>query len=306
MVEEGYLAVFYDFFTICQVCLFIRGGYKLKKDRLIENEAEMKVSRNVLMCGPDYYGVKYEINPWMRIENQPDGKKAILQWNTLKGALEQAGLSVSLIGQSPELPDMVFTANAGLIHNRTIILSNFRYPERRGEKKFFREYFLSLGYQFESLPHGFFEGEGDAIFCGDEFVCGYGFRTDELGAILVGYLIDKEPILLELTDPHFYHLDTCFCPLKVNKKNLIICYLQAFDSFDQAKIERLGEIIPVSRCDAESFVCNAVQIGDKIVTTPMSKHLKNTLEKHNIEPLEVDLSEFIKAGGAAKCLTLFI
>lgn len=260
---------------------------------------------NVLMCRPDSYGVRYEINPWMKVANQPDAQKAMSQWLNLKNALEAAGLNVSLIHQSPKLPDMVFTANAGVVRDRTIILSRFRYPERRGEVKFFREYFLSLGYQFESLPHGFFEGEGDALFCGDKFVCGYGFRSDELGAMLAGYFVEKEPVLLELVDPHFYHLDTCFCPIQTNNGNLILCYLDAFDSFDQAKIERLGEVIPVSRYDAEHFVCNAVQVGDKIITTPISIYLESALEKRGIEPVEVDLSEFIKAGGAAKCLTLW-
>lgn len=272
---------------------------------------------NVLMCRPDHYGVRYEINPWMKVANQPDAQKAMSQWLNLKNALEVAGLNVSLIHQSPELPDMVFTANAGVVRDRTIILSRFRYPERRGEVKFFREYFLSLGYQFESLPHGFFEGEGDALriplFCGDtsmeladsKLVCGYGFRSDEFGARLAGYLIGQEPVLLELVDPYFYHLDTCFCPIQTKNGNLILCYLGAFDSFDQAKIERLGDIIPVSRYDAEHFVCNAVQVGNKIITTPMSIYLESALEKHGIEPIEVDLSEFIKAGGAAKCLTLW-
>ena len=265
--------------------------------------------RNVLMCRSDYYfpeGISYENNKWMIKGTPVDVQLACRQWQNLKETLDKAGLSVSLIKQPAELPDMVFTANAGLVYNGTIILSNFRHPERRGEIKFFKEYFLSLGYQFESLPHGFFEGEGDALFCGDEFVCGYGFRSDELGATLAGYLVEKEPVLLELVDPFFYHLDTCFCPLKANKKNLIMCYLPAFDSFDQAKIERLGEIIPVSRSNAEKFVCNAVQVENKIITTFMSKRLKNALEKYGLETIEVDLSEFIKAGGAAKCLTLFI
>src|SRR3989338_4952528 len=262
-------------------------------------------SKEVLMCRPDYYfpeGISYEINEWMVNGTPVDIRLARKQWQTLREALEQAGLSVSLVRQTESLPDMVFTANEGVISNRTIILSNFRYPERKGEVKFFREYFLSIGYQFESLPHGLFEGEGDALFCGNEFVCGHGFRSNELGATLAGYFVEKEPVLLQLVDPHFYHLDTCFCS---PKKNLILCYLPAFDSLDHAKIERLGEVIPVGKYDAENFVCNAVPAGNKLITTPMSGALKDTLEAHGIEPVEVELSEFKKAGGAAKCLTLW-
>lgn len=258
------------------------------------------------MCPPDYYGIEYEINPWMNRACQPDRWIALGQWWKLKCELEKAGLIVAVAPSARGLPDMVFTANAGLVSGTTVILSRFRHAERRGEIAHFRNYFSSIGYECVTLPPDmFFEGEGDALFCSERLVCGYGFRSDEEGARSAAGLLGKEPVLLKLVDPYFYHLDTCLC-FCYPKENLVMCYLPAFDAASQKIIERFGEVIPVSEFDAKNFVCNAVPVGSRIITSPMSRSLRAILESRGIMPVEVRMSEFIKAGGAAKCLTLWI
>jgi N-dimethylarginine dimethylaminohydrolase len=56
--------------------------------------------------------------------------------------------------------------------------------------------------------------------------------------------------------------------------------------------------------DAGNFACNAVNIDNKIIVNSASSHLKKDLSECGFEVTEVDLSEFLKAGGSAKCLTL--
>src|SRR3989338_464067 len=264
--------------------------------------------KRILMCGPpEHYGVKYEINPWMKKSNQPDRARVEMQWRSLKDALERSGVWVSLVGQLPNFPDMVFSANAGIFNRNknTVLLSRFRYPERQGETPAFRDWFLSQGFNFKTLPSGiFFEGEGDALVFKDKLICGYGFRSDEAGGVLAAEFMGLEPITFRLIDPHFYHFDTCFCP--ISEKNLIMYYPPAFDSASCYIIETLGNIIRVSQKDALGFVCNAVVLDSKLIATQVSLELKIELKKHGVETEGVNLSEFIKAGGAAKCLTLFI
>src|SRR5438309_878936 len=84
-----------------------------------------------LMCPPDYFGVFYEINPWMHQENRPDFELAIEQWHNLVANLRLAGAKVECIEPVKDLPDMVFVANAGLVDGRNLILSRFRHPERQ-------------------------------------------------------------------------------------------------------------------------------------------------------------------------------
>jgi len=260
---------------------------------------------SVLMCRPNYFGILYEINPWMNKKNQPDKKMALDQWLKLTSALALVGVELNFIEPQKGLPDMVFTANAGLIYRNQIVLSHFRHEERRGEIPHFKKWFEDHDYATRDFPRKrFFEGHGDALWMGENLICGHGLRSSEAGVKTAARMAEKDPVILKLINEHYYHLDTCFCPIP--EKNLILYYPLAFDYASCRKIEALAQTIRVSERDARAFVCNAVSVGNKLVSTPMSKNLKKRLEKRGIEPVEVNLSEFLKSGGAAKCLTLFI
>ena len=72
----------------------------------------------ILMCPPDYYGIEYEINPWMKRERGSTPERAQAQWRNLHGALTKLGVAVELMTPQPGLPDLVFTANAGMLYGR--------------------------------------------------------------------------------------------------------------------------------------------------------------------------------------------
>ena len=44
-------------------------------------------SPHILMCPPDYYGIEYEINPWMDRRRQVDHARAVRQWTELRGTV---------------------------------------------------------------------------------------------------------------------------------------------------------------------------------------------------------------------------
>src|SRR5438876_10397304 len=103
--------------------------------------------RRVLMCAPDAYALKYEINAWMHLDDQPDLALAARQWAELYRTLtEDVGVEVELIPQPENAPDMVFTANAGLLHGSRVLLSRFRHPERQVEVPPFRNWFAANGF----------------------------------------------------------------------------------------------------------------------------------------------------------------
>src|SRR5579862_3182547 len=88
----------------------------------------------LLMCVPDAYDLRYEINDWMRLENRPDVPLAAKQWRALHRVLtEDVDATVELVRQESNAPDMVFTANAGLVRDGRVLLSNFRHAERQVE-----------------------------------------------------------------------------------------------------------------------------------------------------------------------------
>lgn len=258
-----------------------------------------------LMCPPVYYRIAYEINPWMSLKRQANNARAVLQWTRLYRVLtEDLKAKVRLLPAHRSVPDLVFTANAGLAKNRTLICSNFRYPQRKKEEPYIARYFRRHGYRVLTIPQRYrFEGEGDALWAHGTLVFGFHFRSDAPAHEALAKILNAEILPVELIDPRFYHLDTCFCPL--NEKSGL-WFPAAFDRYSRQVLKRLiPDLIAVSEKDAERFACNAIVAGKHLVVQAgLSSALKKKLTKRGFVLHPVDLSEFLKAGGAAKCLVL--
>ncbi|MFN2476148.1 MAG: dimethylarginine dimethylaminohydrolase family protein [Chthoniobacterales bacterium] len=259
--------------------------------------------RELLLCPPDHYAIEYEINPWMSRARAADTPMVQAQWKGLYEELKTLDAKVHLITPQPRLPDMVFTANAGLTVGKRFIPSNFRHQERSGEAAFFAQWMEERCYEIVWLPPElYFEGEGDALFGGDALFCGYKFRTDINSHRAVADLLGCLVISVELVDPRFYHIDTCFCPLPDGGA---MWFPAAFDEYGQRAIrDRLPNLIDVPEEEAAGFCCNAVVLENDIVlpqgaTTTIAKLTERGYTCH---PLP--MSEFLKAGGACKCLTM--
>jgi N-dimethylarginine dimethylaminohydrolase len=259
----------------------------------------------LLMCAPTAYGLKYEINPWMHLDNRPDVELAARQWDTLYRVLkEEIGAHVELVPQAPDCPDMVFTANAGLVRGQFVLLSNFRHPQRQVEAPHFRAWFEGHGFKVQMPSIGCkFEGEGDALFAGNMLLAGYLKRSDICAHRWLSDAFAVPVLSLELTDDRWYHLDTCLFPLT---PEIVVYYPGAFDPYARQVIMNNFETIAVCEEEALRFACNAVVIGQKVVLPSGCPQLTRTLEARGCTVYSVDLSEFLKAGGAAKCLTLFL
>jgi len=260
-------------------------------------------SPHILMCPPDFYGIHYEINPWMSTHRQADHALATEQWQSLNECLVKAGAEVSLLTPVEGLPDMVFTANAAIIHGQQAILARFKHEQRQGEEQHFRHWLETEGWRVKDAPGDFsFEGAGDALFCGETLFAGYRMRSDAGGHQQIGELLGVRVLPLELVDPYYYHLDTCFCPLADDQA---IYFPGAFDEYGLKVIdEHVPKLIAVEEDEARSFACNAVVVGRNIVTNTGCPQLHQQLEQAGYTPVATPLGEFVKAGGSAKCLTL--
>ena len=260
-----------------------------------------------LMCAPVLYTVEYVINPWMEgnIE-QASREVATEQWQRLYNAVSQVA-DVDLVEPRPGSPDMVFTANAGLVHRDQVAISSFFHPERQGEEPHFREWFAAKGYTIVDIPRETpFEGEGDALFSEDRsrLWSGFGPRTVKSGHQALRDAWGIEVISLELVDPRFYHLDTCFAPLN---GGFVMYFPDAFSGAGLREIEAYypaEKRILVEEADAVRFACNAVNVDQTIILNRVGKALSQTLAAHGFDVVEVELTEFMRAGGAAKCLVM--
>jgi lysine-ketoglutarate reductase/saccharopine dehydrogenase-like protein (TIGR00300 family) len=261
----------------------------------------------ILMCPPHHYDVDYVINPWMEGNIHRSSKDlAETQWHQLSEVLKKYA-TIETIEPQPGWPDMVFAANAGLVLGDTVVLSRFVHPERQGEEPYFQQWFESQGYKVHKLPKSLpFEGAGDALLdrSGNWLWAGYGFRSELDSHPYLTNWLDVEVLSLRLVDRRFYHLDTCFCPLT---DGYLLYYPAAFDTYSNRLIELrvpAEKRIAITEADAVNFACNTVNIDRVVVMNKASDKLQQMLSERGFTIVETPLTEFLKAGGAAKCLTL--
>ena len=258
-----------------------------------------------LMCPPDYFGVFYEINPWMHQENRPDFELAMEQWLNLVANLRRAGANVETIEPVKELPDMVFVANAGLVDGQRLILSRFRHPERQPESIYTSQWFQARGCEVaELVGEGdiYFEGCGDAFPYGGSLLAGYGFRSDRSSHAVLSRLLGVPVHSIKLVDPRFYHFDISFSPLDTRHA---IINPAAWDRASNAIIEELvPEPLVLELDEALTFCANSVVVGKVIVMPACPPRVGRILERWGYDVCVSPVSEFLKAGGAVRCLTL--
>ncbi|CAL2031728.1 unnamed protein product [Caenorhabditis brenneri] len=259
--------------------------------------------KRVLMVPPKHFTVEYTINPWMG--GVVDKQKAHQQWDSLKSAIEKAGVQVLTMEQTQGLPDQVFVCNSGLVYDDKVYLSRFRHKERTGEQPLYLEWFkknniATIGEGYEEI----FEGGGDAVFSDRNTLwAGYGERSSKSVYERIKALGKFDIVLCDMILPNFYHLDTCFAPVD---ETSALYYPPAFSEATNKEIlRRLPNSIAVSEAEANAFVCNAITIRDTVISPiGVSQDTKKALKTRGKQVEEVDMSEFMKSGGACQCLVL--
>jgi N-dimethylarginine dimethylaminohydrolase len=259
---------------------------------------------SVLMVSPTFFDVQYAINPWMERGLPVDTMRAKKQWANLKRHLE-VHVDVEVAEGLEGMPDLCFVANAGILFNDMFVPSNFRHLQRRPEVAYFERCLVERGYTVARMPaHLHFEGAGDALFDKtDALWLGYGQRSDRRAAAWLRTTLDCPVYALELRDPNFYHLDTCFCPLESGH---LVYYPGAFAPDALALIRShvpSHHRIELDRCDAMGFACNLIELPEVVITSYASARFRAQMMAIGKATAVVQLDEFIKAGGGARCLS---
>lgn len=264
---------------------------------------ELGWGRRYLMCPPEYFRVAYEINPWMHREVPVDLDRAADQWENLVAVLRQAGATVETIGSEVGLPDMVFTANGGVVDGRRFVESRFVHPQRAPEARRFSEWFAVHGYEVHGLAPGpHLEGAGDVLPFAGRLLGGYRSRSDFAAHSALSQILGLEVLPLELVDPRFYHLDLTFCPLD-DRRALVAP--DAWDHYGRAVVARLvPEPVTLELEEALAFCANSVVVGSTVIMPACPARLGAVLEYLGFDVVVVPVGEFLKAGGGVRCLTL--
>ena len=258
--------------------------------------------KKILLCRPDFFDVTYAINPWMKV-GSVNKALALKQWSLMEESIRSWGVDINLIDQYRNLPDMVFTANAGAVYGDKVVLSNFKHNERKDETYIFKSFFDYELYDTYLLPDNLsFEGCGDTAVVGRTMYAGYGFRSDLSALKLASEILDLDLVFLRLINPNFYHLDTCLCFLR---EDLAIFYPGAFSKYTVRKLKNI-ELIPVSEFNANNFACNSIVYGNNILMPSGNENLNKMLSGYGFNVTFLDTSEFLKSGGSLQCMSLWI
>lgn len=290
--------------------------------------------KSVLLCAPTYFDVIDSKNPYMLGDNPVDKTKARAQWETLRAALQNAGLNVETIEPVPGLEDMVFAANQVFIGHAEkignfIVPSRMRHPSRQREVAFYTEWFRKRGYKILELDLDaeYLEGGGDLIWHPrptnerparspapatpsidvPRIYAGYGFRST-LGGVerfaAAMHELGISVVPLELVDERFYHLDTCLCPLNIEAA--IVCPRAFAPKSLDALLSYWQRVHEITESEAAGFVANGIVAGSYYLTPRITPNLQRILERENLRPVVVEMSEFEKSGGSCYCMKNFL
>lgn len=263
--------------------------------------------KKIVMCAPTYYQIEYEINPWMHINNDVDPKGAAAAYQQLKQTYTKLGVEILDIAPAKGLPDMIYTANLGFALTDKFVVANFRYPERRGESALAKKYFQDLKFEIFELPEGiFFEGEGDLLKTDDHrYFFGHGHRSMPEAKPYLNDFLSTTCIDLEVTNPYFYHLDTCFAPLS---NSAVVINPVSFTPEGLKTIHaQFDTVIEASAADNAVLGCNLEVIDTTIVVGKgISPQLQDRFQEIGLTTATVDMREYLKGGGSVKCASLRI
>lgn len=255
-----------------------------------------------VMCRPDFFAVVYSINPWMHPAVPVDRARARRQWEGLLETYRALGHRVEVVEPAPGLPDMVFAANSAVVVDGRVLLSRFRHHERRGEEQRWRDWFEHRGFADVRAATHVSEGEGDFAVAGSLVLAGWGIRTEQAALCEAQEALGLPVVGLRLVDPRFYHLDTA---LTVLDDREIAYYPAAFSPGSRRALEQLfPDAVRVADADANVLGLNAVSDGRHVVLPAPAHEFAAQLRTRGFEPVPVDVSELLKAGGSVKCCTL--
>jgi N-dimethylarginine dimethylaminohydrolase len=264
---------------------------------------------DVLVCPTDHF-------EWIPVNTtslrtlasgaQLDRATVVAQHAELVDALRTAGVTVHELEPRPEHPYMVYTRDSSQMTPWGPVINQMRWEQRWGEFFWLKEWYERTGNPpWHYVTNGTVEG-GDVSVCepGLLIVGASGVRTSEAGAAqLCGWFAERDwDTYVVPFDDHFCHLDLLFD--MVAPGLALVCEDGLPEDFLRFLDARRIRRIPVSYREAIQVQANVLALGnDRVVSPRMHTRINDALRAEGLEVLDPDLSELVKGGGSAHCLT---
>ena len=259
--------------------------------------------RSYLMCPPEEFDVAYSINPWMDASVCVDRDVAMAQWQGVVEAIEAAGGRVQIMPAGPGLPDMVFTANAGVVDAGCFYAGPMLYPERAPEVDLASAWMLGAGFQVIRLPEATVqEGAGDALPFAGTLIAGLGQRSNRAAHEALRSYLSTPLLAVRLVDPRYYHIDLVFCPLDDRRAIVVPSMMDPVGA--RGVLDLIPEPLILDDSEAATFAMNSIVVDRKVIMPACPSRIGRQLERWGFDVVVAPVSEFIKAGGAVRCMSL--
>lgn len=227
---------------------------------------------------------------------KPDLPRALAQHDAYIAALEQCGLTVTVLAADERYPDAPFIEDTAILSRRFAVITNPGAASRNGEKQATRsavqEFYTTLG---EIEPPGTLDG-GDVLEINGHFFIGLTARTNTRGARQFIAILEQHGYT-GCTVPlkNFLHLKTGVA--WIGGRDLLatgeLIANPAFQDFN---------IIPVS--PQEAYAANCIRVNGRVLVPAGFADTLQKMAGRGYDLIEVAMSEFQKMDGGLSCLSL--
>ena len=165
----------------------------------------------------------------------------------------------------PGLPDLVFTANAGPDVPQSLLQLAVSSRGARARNAALRRLVRGPRVHGRDVCRRACSSRGPATPCSAAEVSSPATASAATcrGISTSASVLHRQVLPLELVNPYFYHLDTCFCPLAPGEA---LYYPEAFDAYGRKVLEaHIPKLLAASEAEAHRFGCNAVVVGKTVV-----------------------------------------
>lgn len=254
---------------------------------------------------PDYFEIDHKVNQGLKKSFKINRERLFSQYDGFTQLLTNLGVEVIEIKQDINSVSMVFCGDWGFFKDNTFFLAKFKPQPRRKESKLARVFLENMGYKVITPPDRDYFTGADFYTIDGKYYFGCGRRS----AIKTKEFLEKnlkdDVIDFKIEDIRHNQLDKCLGPID---GNTALYYLEALFMIEQARVcYHFLNPIPITEQDAKVYATAFIRIENNIIMpVGISDYLKEELKRLDLKIIEVDISEYLKAGQGLRSLALFL
>ena len=228
----------------------------------------------------------------------PDYKKALIQHESYIKTMEQCGVKVTVLENSPDFPDSCFVEDVAVLTSKCAIITNPGADSRNGEIKeiipVIETFYPSEKIHYIKSP-ATLDG-GDVMMIEDTFYVGKSDRTNDEGIAQFIAILNQYGLKgIKVTLTEVLHLKTGVNYLDNNT------LLVSGEFVDHPLFKDFKKIIIT---EDELYSANCVFVNGKVIVPTNYPKTKQSIIDAGYDVLTTDTSEYKKIDGGLSCLSL--